>query len=379
MTSHWIVRLRVARSIGSLIVIAGLLGPAVFGQSASSTDAEDTRERLVMLASGRILVGQVSRNAGGYLVEQPNGRVQVPNDDVLFVVNDLREAYRKQRDAVRYPTPASHVALANWCISYRLYDEARDELRKSLKSDPENEEARRLLQRLTDTVRANLPPVDAPPPIRKSLEGFVQPDVESLGGLKRETATQFTSKVQPILLNKCGNAACHGTTSSNGFRLISARIGGNGSRQNTERNLAEAMKFIDYQDVGASRLLSMSTSAHGGKGTIFVGPAGTEQLKLLKSWARSVAEEKHASTRELENRPTIVDKKSAQKSRRGFETSDVKPASFATAKSNEPEPESDLQSIQPRELPAETDDIEPAEVLKPLDPFDPELFNRRPR
>jgi hypothetical protein len=397
MNSNWKARFRSAWWIGSFIALIGLMSQAVRGQSPAPNDTEDTRERLVMLSSGRILSGQVSRNAGGYLVEQPNGRVQVSSEEVLFVVNDLREAYRKQRDSVKYPTPASHVALANWCISHRLHDEARDELKKSLKSDPENEEARRLLQRLTDTMRASLPPAPTKRVPLKTFDGFLQPDVESLGGLSRETAMQFTSKIQPLLLNKCGNAGCHGVASSNGFRLVAARIGGNGSRQNTERNLAEAMKQIDFQDVAGSHLLSIAMTGHGGKGTIFVGPAGHEQYKLLKTWAKRVAEEQQANAAQLAQRPSINGRNQAKNAKRHFATEEVKPAGFTSSEIDDESRPVTSSTFPPRELPKDTIDPEvdlrqdesslrsggsqpPRNAkadLKPFDPFDPEIFNRQ--
>ena len=74
--------------------------------------------------SGRILTGQVSRNAIGLSGRTAEWkRVQVVLEDIKFVANDLRDLYRKQRDSIVEPTPATHVALANWCIAYRLYDE----------------------------------------------------------------------------------------------------------------------------------------------------------------------------------------------------------------------------------------------------------------
>ena len=377
MKSNWKTRFRSAWWIGSFIALVGMMCQAVCGQSSSPDDTEDTRERLVMLKTGRMLSGQVRRNAGGFLIEQPNGRVQVANDEVAFVVNNLREAYRQQRDSQAFPTAAAHMSLAHWCISHRLYDEARDELKTSLKSDPENEEARRLLQRVSDTMRASLPAATPTPPPPRTVDGFVQPDVESLGGLSRETAMQFTSKIQPLLLNKCGNAACHGATSSNGFRLVAARIGGNGSRQNTERNLAEALKQIDLEDVAASRLLSISTTGHGGKGTIFSGQAGTEQLKLLKTWTSTVVEEKQAQAAELAQRPTIHGRNLKKTTKPPSVTAEVNTAAFTSSEVIEKSNTSTETPALPRQLPDEPADAKPTTELKPLDPFDPDIFNRR--
>ena len=389
MLSQRTTRFRSAWWIGSIFACLGLATMAVRGEQGASPDPEDTRERLVMLTSGRILSGVVSRNAGGYLVEQQNGRVQVSSEEVKFVVNDLKEAYRQQRDSVVHPTPSTHVALANWCISHRLNDEARDELRKCLKSDPDNEEARRLLQRLTDTMRAGLAPAAAPPAPLKTNDGFLQPNVESLGGLSRETATLFTSRIQPILLNKCGNASCHGTTASNGFRLYNARNSGNGSRQNSERNLAEALRFIDFDDVSQSQLLTLSTGGHGGKGAIFTGPAAADQFKLLRSWALTVAREKQAEANELEQLPRITGKKNGKTAKprvtQAAYTSDERESSTTQEETSEFIPASGSsmakpsKTSQPRKIAPEPSDADATPALQPYDPFDPEIFNRRIR
>ena len=389
MLSQRTARFRSAWWIVSIFACLGLATMAVRGEQGDGHDPEDTRDRLVMLTSGRILSGQVSRNAGGYLVEQANGRVQISTEEVRFVVNDLKEAYRQQRDSVVHPTPSTHVALANWCISHRLNDEARDELKKCLKADPEHEEARRLLQRLTDTMRVGLPPVVTPPAPLKTSDGFLQPNVESLGVLSRDTATLFTSRIQPILLNKCGNASCHGPTATNGFRLSNARSGGNGSRQNSERNLAEALRYIDIDDVSQSQLLSLSSGGHGGRGSIFTGPAASDQFKLLRSWALTVAREKQAEASELEQMPKITGKKNGKTTKPRVtqaahksdelessvtqeETSEVIPASgFLTAKPG--------KLSKPREIAPNSNDDEATPALQPFDPFDPEIFNRRLR
>jgi hypothetical protein len=193
---------------------------------------------------------------------------------------------------------------------------------------------------------------------------------------------QFTSKIQPLLLNKCGNATCHGGASNNGFRLISARIGGNGSRQTTERNLAESLKQLDLQDVAASPLLSVSTGGHGGKGTIFAGPAGAEQLKLIKTWAKTVAEEKREDAMALANRPTLKGKTASK----GFasrpimaDDETVETARFVKGETEELPLTAEEDASRPQELPVEKNSVRALIEQKPRDPFDPDTFNRLPR
>ncbi len=380
MSPPWKIRFRGASWTILFVAAVTLATTALRGDPGSGDRADEPHEQLVMLSSGRILSGQIQRNAGGYLVERPGGSVQITVDDAFFIADDLRGLYRKQRDATVHPTPSTYLSLANWCISVRLHDEARDELKKCLKVDPDNNEARRLLQRMTDTIRSSLPSSAVRSAPRRTHDGFLQMDFESLGGLSRETATLFTSRIQPLLLNKCGNASCHGQASPNEFRLVSARIGGNGSRQNSERNLAATLKFVDTDDVASSPLLNM-TDSHGGKGSIFVGTAGSEQIRLLRNWARSVAAEKQATKRELDppsafargnspkntNRP--VDRSVAKvKKSNGFASRETRSENLA---------ESDHSANNDDDVPEP--DVEPASKLEPYDTFDPEVFNRRLR
>lgn len=378
---------RSALWIGSFIVCFGMMSELARGQSENRDSSDDSRERLVLLKSGRMLTGQVIRNAGGYLIEQAGGHVQIPVEEVKCIVKDLREAYYKQRDSIVEPTPATHLALAHWCISYRLYDEAGDELKKCLKSDPENEEARRLLQRLTDTIRATLPAQIVDPTPRKTAEGFLQHDVESLGGLSPEMAAQFTSRIQPLLLNKCGNARCHGTASSNKFQIVPSRVSGHGTRQGSERNLAEILRYIDTDNVAKSRLLSALQGAHGGKGTIFVGHSGTDQIKTLRTWVRTVAQEKRIEAEEIEQMARFAPK---SKSKRRVVQASAKSepldkevdAAISNASFSQEVDDvataSDDESPQPKELRPDPTDAK-ALALEADDPFDPEQFNKRSR
>lgn len=308
--------MRACLSFPACLILAttvGLSAAVTFVLPVFGDDSE-ARERVILMNSGRILTGFASRNAGGWLVEQSNGRVQVPGEQVKIVADSLVDAYRKQRDSVVEPTPATHLALAQWCISYRLHGEARDELRKCLKLDPDDSSARKLLRRLDDMLD---PPMDkrAGPAERaplRSPEGFLVPDAESLGGLSTDAALSFTQRIQPLLVNKCGNASCHGTTShtekSSGFHLMPVRSGTNAHRLYTERNLAEVVRYIDLQEPSLSPLVAIPQGAHGGTAGVFHGTNGNAQIKMLRAWIKTVAAEKRSEEEELADRPSIFNK-----------------------------------------------------------------------
>ena len=375
------------------VVRIGFVLLAAFGLSlvvslALTVQADDggMRERVIVMNSGRILTGQMTRNAGGWLVEQTSGRVQVPEDQVKLVADNLRDAYRKQRDAIVEPTPATHMQLAQWCISYRLHDEARDELKKCLKRDPDHDEARKLLRRLDDSLTVKPVPTSATLPSWKTPDGFAVPEVESLGGLSKETATAFTARVQPLLMNKCGNASCHGSASSGEFKLHSIRSGSNGHRMYTERNLAEAMRYIDINDPALSPLIAVPQGSHGGTAAIFHGPQSAEQLKTLRNFIKLVTKEKQIEEQELAQRPSVLGKKKSspgdlraptiaptESSRRDTAFT---PASASTiAAQQRVTTANGIQDDSPQRLPDDDTAIPLEETSN--DAFDPDVFNRR--
>ena len=395
MKSNWKARLLQAGWIGSFIVLFGLMCQTVRGQSSLSNDMDEQRERIAILRSGVTVPGYINPSSGGYIIEQPERRVWYPSNEILYIVKDLHEGYQQLRNSVVNPTAATHMTLAEWCLSNRLYDEASEELKKCLKQDPQNKKANLLSKQVADVMRGNLPSPATKPARPMAADGFLQPEVESLGGLSRETAAQYTSKIQPLLINKCGNAACHGANSSHEFRLTGVR-GGSVSRHNTERNLAAVMKYIDVQGVSHSPILSASKSGHGGRGPVFQDPGGAEQIRLLRTWTQNAAEEMKAHDAQLALRPTI--KGPAKKSSRPTSSQEVIPAAYTSESTDSP-----TRNVPPpRELPTDDEnekvssarpkplvvlphdgDSPPVQNEKPKpepktrDAFDPENFNRR--
>ncbi|HBL44823.1 MAG TPA: hypothetical protein DDZ90_15685 [Planctomycetaceae bacterium] len=50
---------------------------------------------LLLMKSGRMVSGEISESAGGYLVKNPTGSMVVPFESVLFEAKDLHEIYLK--------------------------------------------------------------------------------------------------------------------------------------------------------------------------------------------------------------------------------------------------------------------------------------------
>ena len=327
-----------------------------------------TVDRYLLLNNGRLMAGHIEQNGQGYLIIGSHGRIQVPYEQVKLVSDSLQEMYRAQRDARPNPvTPRDRITLAQWCISYSLYDEARLEMKHLLRSDPNNEEARQLLKKLAEVLKPDRPE-SFPAPLR-TTDGYLVPAAESLGSLSRETAVQFTSRVQPILVNKCGNARCHGPANEETFRLIHVRANVNAHRLHTERNLATLAPYINLERPADSKLLTVPAGNHGGGAvSVFGGPGGDRQLEILRAWVYDVARDRGGYNEEAAREAAALAAEEARS------LPDV-----TTAGAEDSESAMDrVVNAALSETPAESSDKQPAATLEPArsrDPFDPEIFN----
>lgn len=355
------------RALGICAVLALLLGWSVV-RSDESDDAP--KEQVLILQNSQLLKGTVSRSPNGYVVEHPGGRLVVPFDEVRVVGKDLKDAFRRLTESFENPTAATHYALALWSQSHHLKEESRAQLVMALDRDADHEAARNMLKRLDEQATAERKRAAAAKPPRPKLRvvgGIELPEIESLAGLSRGTAAQFSSRIQPLVINKCGQASCHGPNSESGFRLEQARGTGPGSRVYTERNLAEIMKQIDQSNPQQSLLLTAPARSHGGLNkAIFHGRAGEIQLQLLKDWVRTASAEWAHDTKAAKKRPSAV----AQQPK--FPPSPS--PQMSVEDETEPSETAPLASVgKPAAAEVPDDETDPDAE----DAFDPEVFNRR--
>jgi hypothetical protein len=341
------------------------------------------RDGLLLLRSGRIIQGKIQGDAIAYTVEQPNGRMVVPLQQVLAQCTDLPDAFRRLRENLPDNTAASHVLLARWCMSHKLLKEARDELRAALEIEPERDETRRLLARVNDLLNPDAAPPPPEPPRKKyDLTGMSSQPAEALGGLSRDAALQFTRRVQSILVNNCGNSACHGPTAPQEFRLAIIRTPGGGSRRQVEQNLTAVLQYVDRESPRNSRLLTaLGSQAHGELGLkIFQGSRGAEQASEVRDWIQTLADQAAAKQAAAEG-PAGKKPPAPPVSRPEKRPAPRSPAaqieSPAVAK-KQPLPEAEAvpaaaKSESSRELPGDSP------VVDEADAFDPAVFNRERR
>jgi hypothetical protein len=268
--------------------------------SATSVGAESSQEvapqaqpqRIIVLQNGRVLSGQVEDVPGGYVVDNSVGSIVIPFTQVRLTAKDLPDAYRKLKAGITEPTASQHVALGQWCYANRLYTSAREQVKAALVLEPERKEARSLLAQIDRVTTPEGLAATIPTPPRRSRDGFEASPPQALGGLSQDVTRDFVRRIQPLLMNKCGNARCHGVAGTSDFRLSPVRLGVAGFRSLTDRNLASVLQTIDAAHPAASPLLVIPQGEHGRQGRIWTSPRADDQLSELRAWVNQVARER---------------------------------------------------------------------------------------
>jgi hypothetical protein len=98
----------------------------------------------------------------------------------------------------------------------------------------------------------------------------------------------FTTTVQPVLLNRCSTASCHGSKSPSNFRLHRPGMGENMSRRVTLHNLHAAMAQVDRQAPTRSPLLTAPAGPHAEMKSAVFAAHEARQLERLATWVEQV-------------------------------------------------------------------------------------------
>jgi hypothetical protein len=288
-------------------------------------------ESLLLLTTGRIVTGRIVRNGTHYTVQRSTGEMFVPASHVVLEAKDLRDCYKKLREQQPGKAPADeHLSLAKWCVSKQLLQEARTEALEVLKIDAARSDARDLIQKI-DLI-LNPPPVEEAKISAEEAEKarlrvrYGVNDVESLGGLTRDQARVFMTKVHPILLNHCTNAGCHAQRSDNPFRLERLPVGEGGRKSIVTRNLEAVLERVDREFPDDSVLIAADSGPHArASKVVFPGPKGADHLRVVRDWVRSLADRPKAPTSRGEKSGSLAAKDSTR------DESAVRPASAETS------------------------------------------------
>lgn len=271
----------------TLAWVAAVTASDAVPEAAAGVPEQPEPPKLLVLRDGKVVEGTICFAQGGYEeVKAGGGRIFVPDSMVWFTARHRREAYEQLCRQAPCRTADEHTEMARWCLTNGLHSCAREELQIALEQEPGHAGALSLVKTLDAVLKTGSP---APGP--KATTPRAETDgKEALGGLPPWAAREFVTRVQPLLVNRCGNAACHGG-SKNAFALRVVRPGNPAYRRLTEQNLEAVRGRLSAGDPGASPLLlELRRPGHGGaRKPLFVGPAGEAQLKMLTAWVAAAA------------------------------------------------------------------------------------------
>lgn len=368
-------------AVGLVLLAAGVgafsRAADVDAPQAESDSQEDAAaaipQRVIVLSTGRVVLGEIVERPGGYLVREQFGSRVVPFAQVRLTATDLPAAYRKLSNSIREPTAGKHLQLAEWCYDNRLYDSAQLELKQALLLEPDRKDGRELLRKLQRTLETGVHsgassaggsvvmgrsvgafPGQSWKSIAQRREVLQTEAVSTPAGLHPDTVEMFVKEVQPLLMNKCGNARCHGVAAENDFQLTPVRHGMSGFRILTEKNLSAVLQEIDSGDPQASPLLAAVNSLHAGSPRpLLFGAYAEQQLATLEKWVLRAAAETAARNRQ---RPAAPEESPIVQT--SAESGD---AMASEIRESAPENDPFLKQILDESRP---------------DRFDPEVFNR---
>lgn len=242
---------------------------------------------MLLLKNGEILEGRISRSGDYYLIVSPTAEVQVRTRDVEALCRDLEEVFAKKVLLVNTRSADSYLALAQWCIDKQLYGHAARALTEAVKLDDLHPRIA-LLERRMQAAMAAPRPVAAPPkPVeRRFSDEELDRAVKSVGA---ESLHEFTVRVQPLLMNYCATAGCHGPRPASTFQLERVYLNERTDQRTVRTNLNAVLKVVDRQFPAKSPLLNVPLTAHGnGKKPIF-NARNAEHYRTLAGWTARVA------------------------------------------------------------------------------------------
>lgn len=109
-------------------------------------------------------------------------------------------------------------------------------------------------------------------------------------GLPPEIVSGFTRAVQPLLINKCGQGACHGGPTSTAFRLRRLPGGRSPDRLTTLENLDAFLGLVgpSRDPTSLVHTLAVRHPASGGRQALSATPLTARERATLEDWLTAV-------------------------------------------------------------------------------------------
>ena len=259
---------------------------AAFGPGARAT--EPTTGKILILDNDRTLEGDIERQDERYVVRRTVGITYVRADRVLKLCASKSEALAFLQHRANLEDPDERLRLARWCHLQGLGEEALKEIKAALALRPDHPETQRLHRYLEESVRYAREKVKGSTEAETALRNAAHSSPPPIT-ITADSLNQFTTRIQPILMNAC--VRCHSSPDNGGnFQLIRSQGVGSTNRRAIQENLAAVLGQLQGSQPERSPLLVKAVSAHGPTGEPPLKGRQAEAFRYLEDWVKLTLE-----------------------------------------------------------------------------------------
>lgn len=351
----------------------------------------------VLLGNGNVIEGKTTLVGNHAIVDRGDGnQLKLPARQVVHSAKSVAELYRFRQSQRQYPHVEGFHDDARWCFRHHLFDEMKEAIDAAYALDPTHPETVRLRRQLVSAMNhgnGNIAvEVDSKDTQSTPLAGSAIVKIESTkaithhseevseselakANLSFQAISYFNNRIQPLLINRCGNAGCHRNDSGSRWQLTHLGSHMRLSSRMTKLNLVATLALIDREDGQASDLLRYATTGHGGKQDPPLKRGDESAIESLRVWIDEVCQNES-----LDVEARLVEFPSLPP---------TTPAVISPGKQNPPDSISDAvrqvsyeqeSTGNPKifETPTQRQS-RPSRLPVVENPFDPEIFNRNYR
>jgi hypothetical protein len=266
----------------------------------------------VLLTNGNVIQGRTSVIGDHVVIDRGDGNeLRLNSRQVMHSAPTLTELYRYRQKQRQYPHLASYQDDARWCYRHQMYDEMRVALDSADALDPSHPETLRLRRQLAsiasrtsvdESLNVDLDAFHSSPAPGRAVVIVAQPKANppaaeelvdaglNKANLSYQAVSYFSSRIQPLLINRCGNAGCHRAPSDNLWQLTHMGSHIRPPSRMTKLNLLATLSLVDRTNGQQSDLLRYATKAHGGKGEAPLKRGDDSAIESLTEWINEVSQ-----------------------------------------------------------------------------------------